>query len=215
MALFGSERTKKNRRKHGAEPCSTLLHCPCVLHVVVVSYASSSCPTRRRRVLHVVIVGPYTSLLGLTRCRRALISWCIPRLVGEFEARVMGSFALVSYLPWLCSKRRHCVQIAAVVFESLPMSSSCSYRPSFLSSRPSASLSSPLSSSCSSHLSPSCSSRPTTFTFTCSFCLSSSSHPCFSSSSRPPPLRPFPSFPCPVPLPPPRHFLPSLSPRRG
>ena len=188
--------------------------CPNVVvlcSIVPVSYMSSSCPTCRRRVLHVVIVGPYTSLLGLMRCCWALISWRIPRLVGEFEARVMGSFALVSYLPWLCSKRRHCVRIAAVVFESLPLSSSCSYRPSFLSSCPSASLSSPLSSSCSSHPSPSCSSCPTTFTFTCSFRLSSSSRLCFSSLSHPPPLRPFPSFPCPVPLPPPRHFLLSLS----
>jgi hypothetical protein len=60
---------------------------------------------RRRCVLRVVFVS-YASSSGLTPR-----GWDLARpLVGEFQARVMGSFTLVSYLPWS-------IRIAVVGFD--------------------------------------------------------------------------------------------------
>jgi len=106
-----------------------------------MSSSSSLCPTRRNWTLYVVAAS-YALSSGLTSRHRALRSlvgapyrgWgptCC--LVGELQARAMGPFALVFYLPRVslncrCIRIPHTliepapryVRIAAVVFESPP-----------------------------------------------------------------------------------------------
>ena len=83
--------------------------CSVVLLLLPVSYASWLDTTRHCCVLR-VIVGPDTSLLGLTHRRGILISWLGPMccLVGEFQVRAMGL--------------RPRLVLAAVEFESPPYS---------------------------------------------------------------------------------------------
>jgi len=97
--------------------------CSVVLLLLPVSYASWLDTTRHCCVLRVV-VGPDTSLLGLTRHRGILISWLGPTccLVGEFQAWAMGSFTLVLYLPRLSSNPR-LIRTAPALIESPPLCS--------------------------------------------------------------------------------------------
>jgi len=102
-----------------SSPLSSSCRCCCSSRPSSLSprLSASSCSSRLLLAAvdfeYVVVMSYVSSLLGLTPRRWILISWLGPIccLVGEFQARAMGSFALIFYLLWLTSNRPRHVRI--------------------------------------------------------------------------------------------------------